>query len=115
MAPSLDGHVTRGEPAWMLGYGCPPKGGAASSYEAALVSSSGTTSVPVTLSWLPGLQHEHACGWLFGSIASDLAPDLWRFDPPAALAPASSGENLEFRVEGGPGETHTVSTEVSPR
>lgn len=105
MAPSLDGDVTGGERAWMLGYGCRPRGGGPVSYQGELVSSSGSTTVPVTLSWLPPLQPtERACGWLFGSIARDLAPDVWRFDPPAALKPSATWGSLEFTVEGGPGE-----------
>jgi VWFA-related protein len=107
MAPSLDGTLARGEPAWMLGYGCPPKTPTGPAYQAALLASSGGAAVPVTLTWLPDLRpDERACGWLFGKVASDLAPDLWQFDPPSALTLPGTGGRVEFTVEGA-GSTET--------
>ncbi|HEX5043127.1 MAG TPA: hypothetical protein VFV75_09490 [Candidatus Polarisedimenticolaceae bacterium] len=103
MAPSLDDSLAPGEPAWMVGFTCGRRA-ALASYQGSLVSSSGSTTVPVTLNWLPDSDgNARACGWLFGSVAADLAPDVWRFDPPTALQPEVKGPPVEFTV-GTPGE-----------
>lgn len=116
MAPSLDDDVTRGERAWMVARACRPKGGGSASYQGELLSSSRATVVPVRLSWLPDPDsNQRACGWLFGAVAPDLAPDLWTFDPPVAMASPAKGNDLEFTVEGGTGGTDGVSPEGMPR
>lgn len=104
MAPSLDGSVTPGEPAGLLGFGCRRGTGVPSSFDGRLVPSYGGPAVPVSVGWLrPG--DSGACGWLFGAISAALPPGPWTFEPPAALAPKSKGgAPLEFTVEGGPGE-----------
>jgi len=98
MAPTFDDALTPGETAWMVGLAC-RRGGEPDSYQGTLVSSSGGTTVPITLNWLSNLDGKTAaCGWLIGSIPAGLAADVWSFNPPAALQPAGNASTVEFSV-----------------
>jgi hypothetical protein len=96
--PSLSGRLTEGRGGIILAYGCPgPDPG-----RGELVALDGQQVVQVPIDWFdPAATVDAAareCDWLAG-IVPRLAPGLWRFESPAALA--AEGKEpyaVEFRV-----------------
>lgn len=106
LLPSLDGLLDRDREALVVGYGCPGAGQLAGEMHGQLVALGGAASASVPIEWLDAAPPPEAgdCGWLVGRIGPDLAPGLWRFEPPGS-AGASDGAvaQIEFRVvEAGP-------------
>jgi len=115
LTPSFDNVVTPGESVSFMGYGCPAKNGSSEPYAGRLVPLAGGPTISLPVTWLErAAGSHHECGWLAGSLATELPPGLWTFTPPPSLAGEAGGGGVDFNVAPTAAPEGAVAAEARP-
>lgn len=117
--PAFENVFSPAHPPLVIGFACPPFAGGAEVPPAHLWRDGRREGRPVELEWHdPGggvAASDNVCGWLVGSVPSNLSEGLWIFEPPASLRDDTpEGAALSFQIRAAPGIAATPGAIVSP-